>query len=85
MTKFRRINLEKSNDKKCPKKTVFNNYVTSYLNIASAKIPPDDYEVVIHIGMDRQYGDVFVAYNDDPNKFFIYFGEAGDEFENNGE
>ena len=84
MTKFRRINLEQSN-KKHPKKTVFNHYVTSYLNIASAKNPPDDYEVVIHIGTDKEYGDVFIVYDDSPDRFTIYFGEAGDEFENNGE
>lgn len=84
MTKFRRINLEQSN-KKHPKKTVFNHYVTSNLEVETVTTSPNNWKVVVHIGTDKEYGDVFIVYDDSPDRFTIYFGEAGDEFENNGE
>ena len=40
---------------------------------------PSDFINVEFIGHDRQYGDVFKAWNDDPQQFTLYFGTKGDE------
>lgn len=85
MTSFRRINLEKEVQVTEPKRTTFHSCVNSELNNERACISPKDYKNVVYIGNDISYGDVFIAYNDDPTVFTIYFGEAGDEFKDNGE
>ena len=85
MTSFRRINLEKEANNSKPKQTKFHSYIDeNYMIKKSDGIYPEDHKVVIHIGYDEVYDDVFIAY-DDPSNFTIYFGEAGDEFENTGE
>ncbi len=80
MTNFRRINLEEEIEIIKPKGTIFYNSVNSQLEITTAVLSPEEYENVIHIGEDINYGDVFIAYDDDPNDFTVFFGEAGDEF-----
>ena len=42
---------------------------------------PENYDNVLHIGKDVDYGDVFKVWNNsNPNDFIIFFGEKGDEF-----
>ena len=77
VTKF--ISLE---NKKESKKTVFKKYITSNSSVEKAISEPSCYDNVLHIGYDKDYGDVFKAWNDNsPNDFVIYFGAKGDEFE----
>ena len=85
MTSFRRINLEKEVQVTEPKRTTFHSLVSKQSISQIAKLSPKDYKNVVYIGNDISYGDVFIAYNDDPTAFTIYFGEAGDEFKDNGE
>ena len=66
-------------DTKESTKTVFTSVVGVNL-IHPVKHTPSDYENALHIGFDNFYGDVFKCWNNDINKFTIYFGTAGDEF-----
>ena len=87
MTKFRSVDLtniiEKAKNSK--KKTVFKKFIGGGFEVRNATTFPDKYGSVIHIGHDNFYGDVFIAYSSNPNDFTIFFGEAGDEFKDNGE
>lgn len=84
MTNFRKINLPTNQSVKEQQKTVFKSFVgTTRIEVALKH--PVDYENIIHIGKDVAYGDVFIAYNDNPTSFRIYFGKAGNEFKNNEE
>lgn len=85
MTKFRKINLENLGNKKSLKKTKFTKVITESYDVEETDLMPSVYKNVVHIGNDEIYGDVFIAYDGNPNIFTIYFGEAGDEFKNNGE
>ena len=85
MTIFRKIDLKKLGDEGTSKKTKFTKVVINSYDVEETNTSPSEYENVVHIGRDRVYGDVFIAYDDNPNNFTIFFGEAGDEFENNGE
>ena len=40
---------------------------------------PSGFTNVEFIGHDRQYGDVFKAWDHDPQQFTLYFGIKGDE------
>lgn len=80
MTKFRKIDLENLGNKSSFKKTKFTTVITESYNVEETNLPPSAFKNVVHIGKDEIYGDVFIAYDDDPNIFTIYFGEAGDEF-----
>ena len=42
---------------------------------------PGEYNTVEFIGNDSAYGDVFKAYDSDPNEFTLFFGIKGDEFD----
>lgn len=66
--------------KKEPKKTVFNQSVRDNFTVAPAIDQPNEYKNVMFIRHDVDYGDVFIAWDDNPNDFTILFGEAGDEF-----
>lgn len=76
MTKF--IN---KNNKKEQVKTVFTRVInhdgTSNRN---AITQPDGYGYVELIGIDSSYGAVFKVYDEDETDFLLYFGIAGDEF-----
>lgn len=67
-------------NKQEPKKTVFKKHVNSDLVIINSIFSVDEYKNVLHIGNDKYYGDVFKAWDDDENDFWIFFGTAGDEF-----
>lgn len=85
MTKFRKINLENLGNESSLKKTKFTKVITGGYEVEETDLMPSVYKNVVHIGNDVIYGDVFIAYDSDPDYFTIYFGEAGDEFKNNGE
>ena len=78
MPKYLKI---ESNEKKENKKTVFEKMVYP----SSAGLPdmeePKGWDNVMHLYEDKEYGDVFLAWDDgkedDRN---IYFGKKGDEF-----
>lgn len=80
MTNF--ITLESSNEKDKPKKeTEFKLLINIHDGPVSAFKEPSDYDNVLFIGHDIQYGDVFKAWNtNSQNIFTLYFGEKGDEF-----
>ena len=75
-TNFMTLNSEKQE----PKKTAFEKQVDWCLTIDTTLWRPDEFKNVLHIGKDNNYGDVFKAWNDDKNDFFIFFGTAGYEF-----
>ncbi len=85
MTKFRKIDLKNLGDKSSLKKTKFTKVITENYDAEETDLLPSVYKNVVHIGKDVIYGDVFIAYDGNPNIFTIYFGEAGDEFKDNGE
>lgn len=75
MTNF----IDNTTRNKVVKQTVF----TKEVNSDSIAIPiyqPDNYTNVEFIGRDDFYGDVFKAWDSDPCRFTLYFGEKGDEF-----
>ena len=75
MTKFSTIADKPKNE------TVFTRVVDSSFNIRKAGNEARDFENVVFIGHDRNYGDVFKAYNNGKeNDFCLFFGDAGDEF-----
>lgn len=64
------------------KRTVFENIVEvdSATNVDG--LDTDDYDNVLFLGHDQQYGDVFKAWNDaEPDDFTLFFGAKGDEFD----
>ena len=65
------------------KQTKFTHYVDKDKQISSTPlVTPSEYDNVLHIGTDEEYGDVFKAWDDgEKNNFIIYFGVKGDEFE----
>lgn len=84
MTTFRKIDLGNLDNKSSSKKTRFTKFITTE-GVVTSLFTPTNFINVIHIGSDCSYGDVFVAYDNDPNNFRLFFGEAGDEFKDNGE
>jgi len=79
MTNF--INgLEPKQEEKEVKKTVFEKFLTSRFIVKLSEYTPNDWKNVKLIGRDEYYGDVFIAWDNNPNDFGIYFGTAGDEF-----
>ena len=68
--------------KKVKKETVFTKIINSNISIEKATtIKPTDFLNILHIGADRCYGDVFMAWDDDKENFTLLFGEKGDEFD----
>lgn len=63
-------------------KTVFTSYITfeKKISVTDDRQTPDSYDNVLYLGHDGIYGDVFKAWYDDDDNFFIFFGIAGDEF-----
>ena len=60
------------------RKTVFKKFVGSDYLIRESSYTPEDFPIVEYIGYDPYYGDVFKAIRG--NRFTIYFGYKGDEF-----
>ena len=79
MTRFR--NLEKKNNKKEAKKTVFTKYIKGSHEVVKTTSVASLYDNVDYIGHDAYYGHVFKAWDDTETNFAIYFGEKGDEFD----
>jgi len=49
--------------------------------IEISEYTPDNFDNVLFLGNDGDYGDVFKAWNNEsPEAFWIFFGEKGDEF-----
>ena len=84
MTSFRSIDLG-STGKKSKKKTTFSKLITEDFKVIEANVAANEYDNIVHLGVDKVYGDVFIAYDSNPHDFTIFFGEAGDEFKDNGE
>ena len=84
MTTFKKLDLKKLGDKGTSKKTRFTKFITIE-GVVTSSFTPTHFINVIHIGSDCSYGDVFIAYDNDPSNFRLFFGEAGDEFKDNGE
>lgn len=63
------------------KKTVFNKFISNDLKIKNTICEPQSFENVLYLGYDKEYGDVFKAWdNKENNRFTIFFGIKGDEF-----
>jgi hypothetical protein len=81
MTKFARINLTEKPKTVEIKKTVFKKGITIEKDIVKAVLTPNIFDKVILLPKSDRYGDVFIAFdNSCPKNYTIYFGEAGDEF-----
>ena len=74
MTQF----IDKSVETKVYRKTVFKKFVRDDYLICKSSKNPEDFQIVEYIGYDDDYGDVFKAIIG--NRFTIYFGNKGDEF-----
>ena len=78
MTKF---NKKFGEVKKESRQTVFKKSVRRDFTITSTTNRPSDFDNVNWVGHDKSYGDVFICYNNgNENDFIIFFGTAGDEF-----
>ena len=75
MTNF----IDNTTEKKVVKKTVFTK-VVNLDSVVNATLKPNDFINVEFIGKSNLYGDIFKAWSYDANKFTLYFGEKGDEF-----
>ena len=77
MTKYSTLNSEKQ----MGKKTVFTCCVEEGFTVVECRNEePDEWDNVLYLGNDGDYGDVFKAWNSNSSHFMIYFGEKGDEF-----
>lgn len=68
--------------KKEVKETTFNKYIDHNFEISPSNSKPTNYLNVLYLGHNLIYGDVFKAWDKDPECFMILFGEKGDEFNN---
>ena len=60
--------------------TVFTHFISGRKTVCDSIRTVNGFENVLHIGYDKQYGDVFKCWDQNPNEFIIYFGTKGDEF-----
>lgn len=67
--------LERRNEK-----TRFNTLIDLNITAVPTVVEPTDYDFVEFIGSDEYYGDVFKVWMKDSDRFLIYFGEKGREF-----
>ena len=66
---------------KTEQKTVFKKMVGADFEMEKIEcLTPDDYDNVLYLGYDEDYGDVFKCWNHESD-FAIIFGEKGNEFE----
>lgn len=69
------------NKVKEPVKTVFTRAINhDGISCRNNIVQPDEYDYVELIGIDSSYGSVFKAYDEGDVDFILYFGIAGDEF-----
>lgn len=80
MTKFMTMPLVAINTKKS-NKTIFKFKVgTTKIDVSEFK--PEDFEIVMFIYHDEEYGDVFLAWDEgEEEQRILFFGEKGDEFD----
>ena len=66
------------------KKTVFKRIIYYHLLngtfIEDTNDSTEQWQNVMHLWKDKYYGDVFRCWDNDQSNSVIYFGEAGDEF-----
>ena len=77
MTKFSSL-VSLNKDKK---ETVFTYFLNADKKIQKAEFVPSNFENVLHIGYDPDYGDVFKCWDNYEENFTLYFGTKGDEFD----
>lgn len=78
-TKFITLN---GNSKPINKKTVFTKVLQHDFSVDEDCLQPEDWENVLYLGHDMDYGDVFKVWdNGGEDNFALYFGEKGDEFD----
>lgn len=66
--------------KKEPKrKTEFKIYLSNN-NPVLTDLQPTAYQNVLFVRHSNDYGDLFIAWDDNENEFATYFGTKGDEF-----
>ncbi len=75
MTKFKNLKLTEGD-----RSTEFFEYLDAAKQIQTASVDPEDFEEVIHIGYEPDYGDVFIC-TSNRERFTILFGKKGDEFD----
>lgn len=68
--------------KKEKEKTVFKQVINSSLKPVETKLEPSAWKNILHLGYDKDYGDVFKCWDNGSDNFTIAFGEKGDEFDN---
>lgn len=61
------------------KPTTFKFLLTCGYGKREANLQPSDFINVEFIGHDEQYGDVFKAWDNNPQQFTLCFGTKGDE------
>ena len=77
MTKF--TSLE---NREVKVKTKFTHAIVNKKVIEVTEARPSDYDNVLHIGKDEEYGDVFKCWNDKwETTFVLLFGVKGNEFD----
>ena len=76
MTNF----IDKTKIKKEGKNTVFKKTLVANMKVSTSSSEPSSFQNVELILRDRDYGDVFLAWDFDESDKAIYFGIAGDEF-----
>ena len=76
MTQF----IDKSGETKKSIPTVFNKCIPCDGEIRMAVSNPSNFSVVVYLGNDAKYGDVFKAY-DNKNSFSLFMGVKGTEFD----
>lgn len=76
MTTFINKNKVKESVKTVFTRAINHDGISSRNNISQ----PDNYDYVELIGIDSSYGAVFKVYDEGDSDFILYFGVAGDEF-----
>lgn len=84
MTKF--MNFNTGNTKPVKKSTEFRYKIIGNKNsmpeVQTTTYSPNDYDNVVHLYYDTVLGwDIFMAWNEDITKAWIFYGTKGDEFE----
>jgi len=81
MTRYSTLNV--ANKDKESGKTIFREVLSADKTVRKTYIKPGDMEVVVFLGHDMDYGDMFLAQRLTcrHNYFAIFFGIRGDEFE----
>ena len=60
--------------------TKFTHVLVDHGKLEHTKATPRDWENVLLLAVNETEGDIFKAWSYDANKFTLYFGEKGDEF-----